>query len=52
MDTGTIEHQGYKTWKEEVEDKMSGFPLGENFWRKYTFNPNEMASFSVLSLST
>eukprot|EP00095_Tigriopus_kingsejongensis_P003882 maker-scaffold603_size126491-snap-gene-0.24 protein:Tk03882 transcript:maker-scaffold603_size126491-snap-gene-0.24-mRNA-1 annotation:"hypothetical protein SINV_10094" len=42
MDVDAIERNGYKLWKEEVEDEINGFPMAEDFWRQGTFDPNKM----------
>jgi hypothetical protein len=42
MDEDSIEKLGYETFKEEVEERMTGYPLGEHYWRKSNFKPNEM----------
>ena len=42
MDVESIEKSGYEAFKEEIEEKITGYPLGEHYWRKSYFRPNEM----------
>ena len=42
MNEEEIEKTGYAVYKSQVEEKITGYPLGEHYWRKSYFDPNEM----------
>ena len=44
MDEDSIEQNGYRLWKEEVENVINGFPMAEDFWRQGAFDPNYMVA--------
>lgn len=50
MDEDSIEQNGYRLWKEEVENIINGFPMAEDFWRQGAFDPNYMVKMMKCAL--